>query len=148
MQTFPYNITQPTVPSLILLIVPITSAISFSPNGPRPYSEPHNTSLVSLQYVFNLQKFRHLSQSFITSIISVETSDFVECSSVQIYLLFPHEQVQVMYFWQKSSISNPAFFRALHQRHTRMVCFMTSHTDHLVKLVSARFLLCEITFFF
>lgn len=55
-------------------------------------------------------------------------------------LMFPYDSIQVMNFWQEYHRSNAEFIASI-------ICPITSDVDfdHLVKVVSARFLHCKVT---
>lgn len=62
-----------------------------------------------------------------------QASYFVECLMSWIYLMFPHDLIQIIHFCGKTKRSNVAFF-LIHNimRHMMLICFW-DQPDHLIK---------------
>lgn len=74
---------------------------------------------------------------------------FVKCSSIGICLMFSHDLIKVMQFWQQYHMNNALC--AVHpiSRYMMSTCIITSNVnfDHLIKGMPARFLQCKVLFF-
>ena len=73
----------------------------------------------------------------------------VSCSLIGICLMFSHDLIKVMQFWQQYHMKNvPCAVHPI-SRYMMSTCLITGNVnfDHLIKGLSARFLQCKVLFF-